>query len=140
MESKKRTKTISLLEKEVNKYVKDIRPRIERIMEASVLSLIGLEKRNSDYEIDHCNGRNSVLIDAFKSIAIGEVKKLASTYKPTKEDIIDFKEAFKKEYASQMGYAIRNLVKGKVDKDINKLLETVRVDVDSIVQSNLGEE
>ena len=136
--NKKRAKSINLLEKEIEKYIKEVKPKINSIMESSVLSLIGLEKRyGENYEIDHCNSRNSVLIDAFKSIAVNEAKRLASTYKPTKEDVINFKEAFKKEYKNQMNYVLRDKAKKKVDGDLNRILETIKIDIDDIIQDKL---
>lgn len=126
--------TRQLLEAEVIKYVSDIKPKMKDILQKSVLSLIGLEKRYSnDYEIDHCNGRNSVLIDAFRQIAIDEAKKLASSYKPTKEDIVNFKSAMEKEYKSQMSYAIRDNIASKVKKDMESLIEDMKIDIEDLV-------
>lgn len=129
---KKTTK--QLLEAEVIKYVSNIKPQMKDILQRAVLSLIGLEKRYSnEYEIDHCNGRNSVLIDAFRSIAIEEAKKLANSYKPTKEDVISFKSAIEKEYKNQLNYAIRDIIKKRVEQDAKLLLDEMKVDIEDLV-------
>lgn len=131
--------TKKLLEAEVNKYVSNIKPKITDILEKSVLSLMGLEKNyHSGYDIDHCNGRNSVLIDAFRQIAIDEAKKIASTYKPSKEDILNFKSAFAKEYKSQFNYAVRDIIRARVNSDCEKLLSEIKLDVDTLVSETLN--
>ena len=129
-----KNKTRQLLEAEVIKYVSNIKPQMKDILQKSVLSLIGLEKKyTNDYEIDHCNSRNSVLIDAFRSIAIDEAKKLASSYKPTKEDIVNFKSAIEKEYKNQFSYAVRDIIKSRVQKDVELLVNDMKIDIEDLV-------
>jgi len=129
---KKTTK--ELLQAEVVKYVSEIKPKMKDILQNSVLSLIGLEKSYPNgYEIDHCNGRNSVLIDAFRQIAIDEAKKLANSYKPTEEDIVNFKSAMEREYKNQLNYAIRDIIKLKVQKDVQCLVDDMKIEVEDLV-------
>jgi hypothetical protein len=133
-----KNKTRQLLEAEVIKYVSNIKPQMKDILQKSVLSLIGLEKKyTNDYEIDHCNSRNSVLIDAFRSIAIDEAKKLASSYKPTKEDIVNFKSAIEKEYKNQFSYAVRDIIKSRVQKDVELLVNDMKIDIEDLVAETM---
>ena len=133
-----KNKTRKLLEAEVIKYVSNIKPQMKDILQKSVLSLIGLEKKyTNDYEIDHCNSRNSVLIDAFRSIAIDEAKKLASSYKPTKEDIVNFKSAIEKEYKNQFSYAVRDIIKSRVQKDVELLVNDMKIDIEDLVAETM---
>ena len=126
--------TKELLQKEVVNYLTTFKPKIKDILEKSVLSLIGLEKRyDNNYEIDHCNGRNSVLIDAFRQIAKDEAKKIVNSYKPTKEDIVNFKSAVEKEYESQFNYAIRDIIKIRVNKEMETLLDSMKIDIEDLV-------
>lgn len=123
-----------LLKKEMENYIKEFQPRVKDILEKATLSLLGLEKRGySAFEIDHCNGRNSVLINAFEELAKTEANKIASTYKPSKEDIVNFKSAFEREYKQQVSYAIRNIVKQRVEEDIKKELEEININVKDIL-------
>ena len=99
-----------------------------------MLSLLGLEKRsNYDYEIDHCNSRNSVLIDAFRSMAIDEAKKIASRYKPSKAELSIYEAAFKKEVNNQFGYAIHDVAKTKAQELATEAGEKIKVNVDKIL-------
>lgn len=130
----KKLSTQQILKNEMENYIKEFQPRVKDILEKATLSLLGLEKRGySEFEIDHCNGRNSVLIDAFKKMAEAEATKIASTYKPTKEDIVNFKSAFEREYKNQMSYAIRDIVKEKVREDITKEMEKISINVNDIL-------
>ena len=128
------------LEELTKKELKQIRNKIKSYIENATLSLIGLEKRGSDYEIvDHCNGRSSILTDAFKSIASEEAKKIAKTYKPTKEDISDFQEVFRKELKSQMYYATEKEAKIKAEELAKEMFSNTKLNIDKILSTELGE-
>ena len=133
----------------MNKINKTLRNRVEKIateelksldrkaktyIESALLSLIGLTKSYSNkYEIDHCNGRSSVLTDAFKKMAQKEAEKVASNHKFTKEDIANFKEAFDREVKSQMSYVIRDLAKQRATEEVQKIFDGVKIDVEELI-------
>lgn len=49
---------------EIAKFITDIPAIIRRILEGAIASLLGLSNRFGDkWEVDHCNGRRSVIID-----------------------------------------------------------------------------
>jgi len=142
--TKKTTKKtmVAVLDMEVKNYIKNIRPQIKKYLESAVLSIIGLEKRcgGDKYEIDHCNGRSSVLIDAFREIALDEAKKIAGTYKPTKDELLSFRESFAREYRNQMDYVMRDLANKKIAKDCKKMFSQIKIDIDKQVKKSILEE
>lgn len=49
---------------EIAKFIADIPAVIRKILEGAIASLLGLSNRFGDkWEVDHCNGRRSVIID-----------------------------------------------------------------------------
>jgi hypothetical protein len=96
---------------EAEKIIPTIPSMVHRYIEAALLSLLGLENRSFSQrmEIDHCNGRNSVLIDAFRKIAIGEAEKIARAYKPSPQDAVAFKTAFAEEYGERLRRAMSDI-------------------------------
>jgi hypothetical protein len=66
-------------------------------------------------------------LDAFINLAMKEANKIASSYKPSKEDVVGFKNAFEKEYKSQISYAIRDIVKRRVEADVKDELDKIRM-------------
>jgi len=131
----KKTNIQKLLEAEATKFIEESTKKIPKILEDATLSLLWLERDfHRWYEIDHCNWRNSVLIDAFRRIAQKEAEKIASTYKPSKEDIASFQEAFAKEYKIQMSYCIRDLAKTKAIADAKIEIDKVFIDAKAIIE------
>lgn len=118
--------------------LKNFRTNASKYIQNATLSLLGLERSgygtsSTEFEIDHCNGRNSVMIDAFRALAKSEAEKLARSYKPTKEDVLGFQEAFKKEYENQLRYAIRQAAEQKAKQDIKQYLDAHQINVSAIV-------
>ena len=125
----------------VTDKIKDYRKEVNNQINSALLSIIGLEKRGNNsttFEIDHCNGRNSVLIDAFRNIAKDEAEKIARTYKPSKEDLVGFREAFAKEYRNQIMYSIRDMAKSKASADFREFADSQKIDVSKIVEEALS--
>lgn len=123
----------------VTEKIKNYRGEVKKQIESALLSIIGLEKRWSGdkLEIDHCNSRNSVLIDAFRNVAKDEAEKMARSYKPTKEDLVGFKEAFAKEYRSQIMYSIRDMAKAKAQTDFRDFADSQQINIEKIVNEAL---
>ncbi len=119
-----------MIEAEIEKQLPDMPKKIERLVERALLSLMGLEQRGSRTEIDHCNGRHSILTEAFKRLAQAEAEKLARTCKFSKSDITGFRAAFEREYDSQMGRAVRDAASVRVAADLAKYMEGVEVNVE----------
>lgn len=140
MATKSEEKLRKIVEEEAAKYIKDARQTIRQKLNAATLSLLGLETGGyGKVEIDHCNGRNSVLVDAFRALAKEEAEKLARTYKPSSEDIINFQAAFEREFKSNFSYVIRDLAKAKAQEEAKKALELINIDVEKLVDSSLGD-
>jgi len=132
------TKTKDYIEKITRSELKKIRERVRNYIEGATLSLIGLEKRYSNsYEIDHCNGRSSILTDAFKRIATEEAEKIARTYKPTKEDLASWQKAFESEIKNQMKYKMQDLAKIKAEEISKEYVAKIKIDVDKILEEEL---
>lgn len=124
------SKIRQLVEQEAVKHIADAPKLVKQLIEGSLLSLLGLEKRNyNQYEIDHCNGRNSVLIDAFRNCAIAEAERIAHGYKPTKDELASYEQAFRKEFSSQMHYAIKEAAKQRANVEALALVNSVEVDI-----------
>lgn len=125
-----------MIQEESVRFVKNARDMIRDTLKYSTLSLLGIETSGNRYEIDHCNGRNSVLIDAFRGIAIEEAKNIASTYKPSKEDLVGFRNAFEKEYKSQLGNAIREKAREKAKIDAEEFYKSIKLDAAKFILEN----
>lgn len=120
--------------------MRKVKANVSTYLEKSILSLMGIERKYSNgYEIDHCNGRNSVLIDAFRELAIEEARKIASAYKPTKEELSVFEEAFKKELKRQFEYALRKSAEAKANQLVAEISERVTIDTKEILVEYFGE-
>jgi hypothetical protein len=118
-----------LIAKEVKRELQKAPNTIREMIRGSLLSLLGLERRGSDIEIDHCNGRNSVLIDAFRNTAIKEAEKISASYQPTEKDVAGFRAAFEREYNRQMHYQLSNMAGERVKKDVALYLDSIKIDV-----------
>lgn len=128
-----------IVKQESENFVKDARIQIKNKLESALISLLGLERNyNGTYEIDHCNGRNSVLVDAFRKYAMDEATKIAKSYKPTKEDIVGFMGAFEREYKNQMSYVIRDLAKQKASEEAKKAIDSIEINSNEIINSILA--
>ena len=133
----KQNKLQKILEQEAEKFIKESKNRIPKILENATLSLLGLEKNyQGNYEIDHCNGRNSVLIDAFKRLATTEAEKIAKSYRPSATDIAGFVAAFEREYKSQMNYIIRDLARERAKKDVAAEVEKLTLDIKKMIEES----
>ena len=123
-----------MITEESSLYMKDARELIKSSLKSATLSLLGLEGSvHRGYEIDHCNSRNSVLIDAFRNIAIEEATKIASTYQPDQKDIAGFKSAFRSEYQRQISSAIRDEARSKAKEDARKFCDRIKVDTEKYI-------
>ena len=74
---------------------------IENMMKQMIASLLGLSYSWGKAEVDHCNGRNSILTTIIEEKARKQVEKLVSTFKFDENDK-EVLEAFKKEYKEQL--------------------------------------
>jgi hypothetical protein len=112
--------------KEIADYLKNIRYNIRKKLEAATTSLLGLEHRYGDrYEIDHCNGRNSVFIDVLRDMAKDEAIKLTKHIKLPKADSELIQQAFVKELKDQLRYEMRNLATTKAKAMAQELINNV---------------
>jgi hypothetical protein len=94
-----------------------------------------LEKgHRSEYEIDHCNGRNSVLIDAFRNRAIDQADKLAKQIKLDTEEMKIYRTAFRREYSNALGKEIRHAAQKKAEADAAQLVEKIKINIESCLK------
>ena len=134
----KSNKLEALVRKEADSFIKGYKGKIGVILEGSLLSLLGLSKDyGGKYSIDHCNGRNSILTDAFQRYAIEEAEKIAKNYKPSKEDLVGFTQAFEREFKNQFSYVIRDLAKKKAEEIAKEGLAKINIEIDSLLGDNV---
>lgn len=115
---------------EAAKYLKDVRTTIRSALELSTLSLLGIEKRHGNsYEIDHCNGRASVLIDAFRAVAIEEAKKIAKNYVPSSAEVVGFASMFQKEFNRHFNESLQYMAREKAKVEASKIINSIELDV-----------
>jgi hypothetical protein len=127
-----------IVEKKAVEQIANAPKLIDSLIQRSLLSLLGLEARGyGDIQIDHCNGRNSVLIDAFRSQAEESAKKIAAGYKPTKEELASFDAAFKKEFSRQMSRAIDAEAHARAQTEAKAFIEKITVDVGAILAEKI---
>jgi hypothetical protein len=109
-------------------FLNTFEKNIEGIIKQSIFSLLGISSTSYDtrgYEIDHCNGRNSILSDVIKNKAMSDVEKFVKNIKIESFTITQLKEAFKKEYdrqiKDQIEYSAKHLAEQHVNDYIKKL-------------------
>jgi len=118
------------MKKEVALQIKNIPSEVKRMINGALLSILGLEHRYSDkYEIDHCNGRNSILIDTIRNMAQKEAESLVkkTNYKPS--DLALFQNAFKKEYESHLNYELKKLAENLAREEANNIMKKLSKDI-----------
>jgi hypothetical protein len=99
-----------IVKAEATTWLREIKSNIKNKLEYALLSLLGLEKNG--YRIDHCNGRNSVLIDILREEAKEEIRKIAKNI-PFKNDLgASFVEtAFKNEFRRNLENEVKDLAR-----------------------------
>ena len=117
------------ISKSAKSWFDNIDGAIKQKLESALLSLLGLENGHSGhYEIDHCNGRNSVFLDILRDKAKVQAEKLVEKVKLLDADIDLYKDAFKREFKQQMSYKIselaRDAAKEKAKEITDKLMES----------------
>lgn len=106
-------------EKEVADFLKNLRPNIRSRLDAALASLLGISTQWGRVEIDHCNGRNSVLVDAVREIALKEVRGIISQ----KGKINSFTPLIEKCLESEIKSQIAWFVKKEVEEQIKPVIE-----------------
>ena len=144
MEKKKVVSYKKQLRQKIQKQVKlqllDIVAKVNKYIESALLSIIGLSKDYSGRcEVDHCNGRSSVLVDAFRDMAKTEAERIARNYKPDKAEMESFKTAFKREFTSQFSYLSRDIARNKAQEIVKEISHSLEVDIDELM-GNVNQE
>jgi len=128
----------AIVEAEATKKIADAPMLINSLIQRSLLSLLGLEDNgHRGVEIDHCNSRNSVLIDAFRNHAKAEAEKIAKNYKPSKDSIARYQDAFEKEFNNRLFDEIRTAAREQAKTEAARLVETIKIDVTKILAEQL---
>lgn len=133
---KKKTKDILLdkIHKKTEIEIGGIDRKIEMLIESSILSLIGIEKNgHQGHSIDHCNGRNSVLIDAFRNLAVKKAEKMARELKLDSGNMGIYKSAFEREYSSHINREIKNLAAQRAKDDAKAFLSDLETNVEDFL-------
>lgn len=118
------------VKRRVEAFVSNVDAKIENILSAALMSLLGIGNSGRGYEIDHCNGRNSVFIDVLRDKARKQVDALLDKVGPaTEKRWPDLEEAFAKEYRQQLAYALKTKAteraNQKADELAGKMLERI---------------
>lgn len=122
-----------IIEEEAKIYSVNYRDLVKKNIEQATLSLLGLEKRSHSIEIDHCNSRNSVLIDAFRDQAIDEARKIAKDYKASKEDLKIYRASFRREVSSNISREIRELARVKAKEVVAEIGDKIKFDIEKMI-------
>ena len=112
---------------EVDAYLRDLRPSIRKKLDSAVMSLIGLSGDYGRIQIDHCNGRSTVLESVIKNIAQEEVTALVGRMgglELTKEEREKARAAMLSELSSQVKYCIGGLVREKARQIAQAMVDT----------------
>lgn len=111
----------------VEKFVSTLDQRIENALNSALLSLLGIENRYAGrYEIDHCNGRNSVFIDVLRDKAKAQVEALITKIGPLVEgQSKELHDAIRKEYANQLQYEVRTASKNRATNKANEVTDKI---------------
>ena len=125
------------MKKEVTKRIKELPSEIHKMITGALASILGLEWTYGDkFEIDHCNQRNSILIDVIRDIAKKEAGELVkkTDFKP--KDISLFQVAFKKEFENQLTYELRKLAENLARTEAQKIMEQLSKEIIGEIKSN----
>lgn len=129
----------SLVRDEAAAFLKDARTHIRKNIEQATLSLLGLEKRGlNNVEIDHCNGRNSALIDAFRNVATEEATKIATNYRPDPSEIVGYANTFRQEMRRHLTEQLRAAAIAQAKKEAEAIVASIKVSVDDIFGTTAG--
>lgn len=95
-----------IVDEKTEEALKNLPERVAKVIDQSILSLLGLSAGYRHNEIDHCNGRWNMFAEVLKAEAIKDVSEIVKNLK-TKFDIKDFKVAFQKEYLDHFRHALK---------------------------------
>ena len=129
----KKEKLQKIIEEECAFQIKDARKRIRGLLEKATLSLMGLESNGSRVEIDHCNSRNSVLIDAFRECAIEEAQKVAKGFSPDTATIVSATSTFNREFSRQFNKEIIDLARKRAKSEAETIINSLKLNVDDFL-------
>lgn len=128
-----------IIEEEAAGLVTNARQRIRESISKAANSLIGLSGGfgGNRAEIDHCNGRSSVLIDAFRKCAQEEAEKIATQYRPSSETVVQHANAFRSEFNRHLHCSIENLAKERAKEEAKKIIDAIEIEVDQTLSGVL---
>lgn len=135
--TKKRTpkQTVQdIIRQEVEKKIPDLPRFINQRIEAAILSLIGINRSYGRAEIDHRNGRNSALTEAFKAYAAEEAAKIARSYKMPTSELSAMKAVFAREFERELRYKLTAVAKERANAELTKFTDGIEVDVAKILE------
>jgi hypothetical protein len=115
-----------LIEVSVAKVVREKVDNLDRIVDdlvkQAICSLLGIEYRwGGRAEIDHCNGRNSILTKVIEERAKEQVEKIVKSFKIDANDKY-VESAFKKEYHQQLQNQLKYYAEGTAKSMAEKVI------------------
>jgi len=119
---KKKIEEIAI--KQSESFIEGLDERVSKMLDSAMYSLLGLENRwGNKTEIDHCNGRNSVLIDIIRDKAKREVERIVKKVGFNKGDVPNIRKAFTDEYKSQVRQQIRMYAESTAKSHVKAAVE-----------------
>ena len=110
--------------KKVAKSFKDIDSKVDKMVELSICSVLGLNIHGyNGYEIDHCNGRSSILTRVLEDRARKQVEKIVNNFKSKEEEIPLVKKAFEEEFSKELLRTIKYRAQELAEKISRDIIE-----------------
>jgi len=116
--------------------LKNLELNIHNILEKAILSVLGLEKQGFnrfEFSIDHCNNRNSVLIDKIRDVGKDLAAKIISEISLSEEELTEIKEACKKD----LKYNIRDLLRKELSDVKERLIKNIVMEHEEEIKKDI---
>lgn len=128
---------INIRTKEIYKEeLKNLESNIRNMLEKAILSILGLERdgfRKFQYSVDHCNNRNSMLIDKIRETGKEFATKIISEISLSEEDLVSIKKACKEDLMRN----IRDLLREEILHTKEKLIKTIVMEYEGEIKKEI---
>jgi len=136
--------------KALREVLKEIPNQVKRGMSGTVARALGFENRWGGWEVDHCNGRMSVVSELISSAAqtkvreaVMEASKEFTISKTLKKAIMsDMKNVFNRAFRNTLGEEIEKLARQKAQEMAKQLMSdmaNITMDMPSMADPSFGE-
>jgi len=114
------------------KQINSIDSTVENMVTRAIGSLLGISNSWGRAEIDHCNGRSSILTSIIEEKARRQVEKIVSTFKfdeNDKEVLLAFQKEYKEQLKRRISWHAENeakriaeiIIKKFTDRELEKI-------------------